>query len=62
MRNLLSLAGDNEDNNGWGDGNKKDAMVELILRVLHDQSHFAPGFMMILILVNCPLLNANGDR
>jgi hypothetical protein len=55
-RNLLSLPGDNEDNNGWGDGNNKGAIVELIVRVSHDQSCFAPGSTTILTLVDRPHL------
>ncbi len=58
-RNLLSLPGDNKDNNGWGDGNNKGAMAEPILRVSHDQSCFAPGSTTILTLVDRPLLDAN---
>jgi hypothetical protein len=60
-RNLLSLPGDNKDNDGWGDGNNKDTTLEPILRVSHDQSHFVPGSMMILTLVDHPLLDANFD-
>jgi hypothetical protein len=60
-RNLLSLPGDNKDNDGWGDGNNKGATLEPILRVLHDQSHFVPGSTMIFTLVNHPLLDANFD-
>jgi hypothetical protein len=60
-RNLLSLPGDNEDNNGWGDGNNEGAMAEPILRVSHDRSRFAPGSTTKLTLVNRPLLDADGD-
>jgi hypothetical protein len=61
-RNLLSLLGDNKDNCGWGEDNNKGAMAEPILRVSHDQSHFAPGSTRILTLVDRPLLDADGDR
>jgi hypothetical protein len=32
-RNLLSLPGDNEDNDGWGNGNNEGVTAEPILRV-----------------------------
>ncbi len=60
-RNLLSLPRDNKDNDGWGDNNNKGATAEPILRVLHDQSCFAPGSMGILTLVDRPLLDTNGN-
>jgi hypothetical protein len=60
-RNLLSLPGENEDNDGWGDGINEGAMAELILGVSHDQSRFAPGSTTILTLVDRPLLDADGE-
>jgi hypothetical protein len=35
-RNLLSLPGDDKDNDGWGDHEDEGATAEPILRVLHD--------------------------
>ncbi len=59
-RNLLSLPRDDKDDE-WGDDNNEGATAEPILRVLHDQSCFVPGSMTILILVDRPLLDANGN-
>jgi hypothetical protein len=58
-RILLSLPGDDEDDDGWGDDNDEGAMAYPILRVSHDQFRFAPRSTMILTLVDRPLLDAD---